>query len=135
MAAGGPRIRQQQCRAELRGLQPVKAIPDFSDTELWSVKTALKERFGRDVEVELAETELRLNPHTSQLTSCPAIYWNWDDCNFIISKTGEDRYRSQFFYRLHQMFSTGIEEYDDITECVVTLLQVQADQAALEAEK
>jgi hypothetical protein len=53
----------------------------------------------------------------------------------IISKTGEDRYRSQFFYRLHQMFSTGIEEYDDITECVVTLLQVQADQAALEAEK
>ena len=113
----------------------MKAIPDFSDTELWSVKTTLKERFDQNVEIELAEAELRLNPHSSQLTSCPALYWNWDNCNFVISKTGESRYRCQFFYRLHQMFGTGIEEYDDITECIVTLLQVQADKAALEAGK
>jgi hypothetical protein len=27
------------------------------------------------------------------------------------------------------MFGTGIEEYDDLSECLVTLLQVQADHA------
>jgi hypothetical protein len=28
------------------------------------------------------------------------------------------------------MYGTGVEEYDDLSECVVTLLQVQADHAA-----
>ena len=31
-----------------------------------------------------------------------------------------------------QMFGTGVEEYDDLTECVVSLLQVQADHHASE---
>ena len=28
------------------------------------------------------------------------------------------------------MYGTGIEEFDDLSECMVTLLQVQADQLA-----
>jgi len=28
------------------------------------------------------------------------------------------------------MYGTGIEEFDDLSECVVTLLQVQADYVA-----
>ena len=40
------------------------------------------------------------------------------------------RYRCQFYYRVHQMYGTGEEEYDDLSECMVTLLQVQADYAA-----
>jgi hypothetical protein len=28
------------------------------------------------------------------------------------------------------MYGTGVEEYDDLSECMVTLLQVQADYAA-----
>lgn len=112
----------------------MRTIPDFSDTEIWSIKTTLKERFGENVELELAETELRLSPHSTELSLCPAVFWNWDNCNFIVIKSGERRYRCQFFYRLHQIFGTGIEEYDDITECVVTLLQVQADHQAT-AEK
>lgn len=110
------------------------AIPDFNDTEIWSIKTTLKERFGENIEVELAETELRLNPHSPELSMCPAVFWNWDNCNFIMIKSGESRYRCQFFYRLHQMFGTGVEEYDDITECMVTLLQVQADHQAAEEQ-
>jgi len=47
-----------------------------------------------------------------------------------VFKTGDHNYRSQFYYRVHQMFGTGIEEYDDLSECVVTLLQVQADHTA-----
>jgi hypothetical protein len=30
------------------------------------------------------------------------------------------------------MYGTGIEEYDDLSECVVSLLQVQADHRARE---
>ncbi len=38
--------------------------------------------------------------------------------------------RCQFFYRRRQMYGTGIPEYDDLAECVVSLLQVQADRHA-----
>ncbi len=114
---------------------PVTAIPDFTDSECWAIRTSLSERFGRDIEVEQAETELRLNPHSTQLVPCPTVYWKVDDCNFLICKTGDSRYRNQFFYRVHQVFGTGIEEYDNITECVVTLLQVQADHSAMQQQE
>jgi len=32
------------------------------------------------------------------------------------------------------MYGTGVEEYDDLSECIVTLLQVQADFVAPENE-
>jgi hypothetical protein len=33
---------------------------------------------------------------------------------------------------VHRQFGTGVYEYDDLTECVVSLLQAQADHAAEE---
>ncbi len=102
-------------------------IPDFSDSELEVVREALAERWGRPVEVEVAEAEVRLNPHSFQLTTCPALYWEADGCHFVVVKTGSSRYRCQFYYRIRQMYGTGIEEYDDLGECVLTLLRVQAD--------
>lgn len=108
-------------------------VPDFSDNELWIIKSTLQERYGETPEVQLAETELRLDLSRTELTACPAAYWEVDGCHFVIAKTGENRFRCQFFYRVHQMYGTGHDEYDDLTECVVTLLQVQADQQAKEA--
>lgn len=108
------------------------AIPDFTESELWTVRKTLEERYRKAVEPDLVDTEMRLDPNSSELTPCPALYWNDDRANFIIVKMGEKRYKAQFFYRVHQMFGTGISEFDDITECVVTVLQVQADQWAKE---
>ena len=105
-------------------------IPDLSDSELWTVKTTLRERYGRDTDIELADSEIRLNVSDRDLTQCPVVYWGAEGCHFVVFKTGDHNYRSQFYYRVHQMFGTGIEEYDDLSECVVTLLQVQADHAA-----
>ena len=48
----------------------------------------------------------------------------------MVVKVGEGAYRSQLFYRVHQQFGTGVEEYNDLTECVVTLLQMQAGHEA-----
>ena len=104
-------------------------IEDFTDSELWIIKTTLKERYGADIEIMLGDTELRLNPYGTELTPCPAAYWEQDGCHFIVCKTGDSRYRCQFYYRVHKMYGTGVEEYDDLSECMVTLLQVQADFA------
>ena len=108
------------------------AIADFSEAEIWVIKSTLRERYGHDVEVELAATELRLDPASTQLAECPAVYWFYNGCNFIIVKTGDERYRAQFFYRVHQQYGTGIEEFDNLSDCTVTLLQVQADFDASE---
>ncbi len=107
-------------------------IADFTDSELWVLRTTLEERYGEPVEPMLADTEMRLDPHSTQLHECPAAVWQRDRCNFVIVKTGDQRYRCQFYYRLHQMYGTGVNEYDDLAQCAVTLLQVQADHDAQE---
>jgi hypothetical protein len=109
----------------------MSAIEDFTESELWIIGTTLEERYGREIEVQLADTELRLNPASTELTTCPAAFWEQDGCHFIVCKTGTPRYRCQFYYRIHEMYGTGIEEFDDLSECVVTLLQVQADHAVM----
>lgn len=108
----------------------MSSIEEFTESELWIIRTTLVERYGKEIDLHLADTELRLNPYSTELTACPAAYWQQDGCHFIICKTGSPRFRCQFYFRVHEMFGTGIEEFDDLSECVVTLLQVQADYVA-----
>jgi len=106
------------------------AIPDFADAERWCVETALLERYCRKVNVEPVDVELRLDPVIPQLTLCPALYWKEGDAACLITKVGDGRFRSQFFYSVREQYGTGQEEYDDLAQCVVTLLQKQADHEA-----
>jgi hypothetical protein len=108
----------------------MSAIEDFTESELWIIRTTLEERYGKPLDPILADTELRLNAFATELTNCPAAYWEDEGCHFIVCKTGSPRYRCQFYYRIHKMYGTGVEEYDDLSECMVTLLQVQADFVA-----
>jgi hypothetical protein len=105
-------------------------IPDFTDTELWIIQSTVDERWGKGVvELHLADVEMKLGLENATLSNCPAVFWVNGECNFVVTKTGEQRYRCQFFYNkdLEQQLSTGIKEYDDIATCIVTLLQAQAD--------
>jgi hypothetical protein len=102
-------------------------IPDFTESEIWTVRQTLRERYGEEVEPEIADTEVRLTPGAKELTVCPALYWEGRGAHFVLVKVGEDRFRGQFYYRLHQMFGAGIDEFDDVGDCTVTLLRVQAD--------
>ena len=111
-----------------------KAIPDFTDAERWCVETALLERYCRKVEVEQAEIELRLDPAMPLLTLCPALYWK-EGAAFVICKVGDGRFRSQFFYSGREQYGTGRQEYDDLAECVVTLLQLQAEHEVVRQKK
>lgn len=110
----------------------MRQIPDITETELWIVRTTLTERYGQPMTPEVADSEIRIEPSDRELTQVPVIFWQAEDCNFIIFKTGERNYRGQFFYRLYQQYGTGVREYDDLTECIVSLLQTQADYVAQE---
>ena len=108
-------------------------IPDFTDTELWVIRQAVAERFRKEVDIQQADAELRLDPGDRELTLCPVVYWRDGKAQFVIFKTGEKNYRNQFFYSVREQYGTGRDEYTDIGECVMTLLQVQADHAAKNA--
>ncbi len=100
---------------------------DYSPTEIAVVQETLFERYKRVVNVELADAELRLDPDSSTMTSCPTLFWQDEDVSFVVFKLGRFRYRSQFFYGPTEQFGTGREEYDDLGECLATLLRLQAD--------
>ena len=102
-------------------------IPDFNSAERWVIESALKERYGRFVPIELADSDLKLDPDTPVLTTCPTVFWSERGCNFLIFKTAEDRYRCQFFYSDEEQYGTGRAEFDELAECVSLLLQLQAD--------
>jgi hypothetical protein len=107
------------------------SIPDITETEMWVTRTTLKERFGRDMEIQVGDADIRLHPSDRELTPCPLLFWQSDDgCHFVVFKTGERNYRTQFYYEPYKQMGTGVTEYDDLTECVVAALQAQADHAA-----
>ena len=104
-------------------------IADFTDAERWIIRTTCNERWYKDrVELHAADVELRLDPGSDVLTECPALFWQVGDCSFVIIKTGEGRFRCHFFYKDElEQYGTGTNEYDDLAECAVALLRVQAD--------
>jgi hypothetical protein len=101
------------------------SIPGFSASDLSLVRACLKERFGHDVEVNEVETEVRLYPGDRELALCPALFWQQDKCSFVVSKTGPAGYRAMFYYSVKDRFGTGTEEYDNLGDCIITLLKVQ----------
>lgn len=101
-------------------------IPDFSETELWTVRSTLKERYGKEVETQLADTEVMLG-NASDMAWCPTLFWTAKGANFAIVKTGAKRYRAYFYYHPEHQLGTGIDSYDEIGDCVISVLQVEAD--------
>ena len=102
----------------------------MTDTERWIVQQSVNERYKREVVVQDVETEIRLYIDDSELTLCPGLYWHEQGCHFVLSATGDSRYRSMFFYHIRDHFATDQEEYDDIGDCVTTLLKMQAAEEA-----
>jgi len=104
----------------------MRKIPDFTDADRWMMETALKERYGRRIEVELADSEIRLDAASSEITVCPTFYWEDRGVEFVVFKVAENRYRSQFYYSVVEQYGTG-RDFDDLAECVMTTLKLQAD--------
>lgn len=105
----------------------MNTIPEFTDGEMQLAHQTLFERYGRIVPLQVADVELRLDPASEDLSSCPSLYWEERGAHFVVSKTGDARFRCQFFYSDVEQFGTGRDEYDSLGDCLVTLLRVQAD--------
>lgn len=102
-------------------------IADFTDSEQRLVSNVLFQRYGKFVPLQVADAELQLDMASEDLTPCPTLFWSELGAQFVLCKVGESRYRCQFFYSDAEQFGTGRNEYADIEECVMTLLQVQSD--------
>jgi len=46
----------------------------------------LMERYSEKKDVQIVDTETRLYTTDKELTECPALYWQDQDCHFIIAK-------------------------------------------------
>lgn len=101
-------------------------ISDFTDADRWVVETALEERYGRRVPVEMADSEIKLDQASAEITLCPTFYWEERGVEFVLFKMAEDRYRSQFYYSITEQYGTG-RDFDDLAACMTTTLRLQAD--------
>ena len=99
-------------------------FPDFSDDEIKIASDTLAEHYGEAKELQLADVELRLSKGDREH---PALYWVDGECHFLIAKLGPFHYHNQFFYGGNEQFGTSRDDYNDILDCTVTLLRLQAD--------
>jgi hypothetical protein len=104
----------------------MSGISDFTDADRWVAETALKERYGKIIGTEPADNEIKLDPASPHVTVCPTLYWEHNGVEFVIFKIGAELYRSQFFYSALEQFGTG-RDFDELAECEVTTLKLQAD--------
>ncbi len=102
-------------------------VPDFTEAELAIAAQVLRQRYGRDVEPELADSELGLEPGGNETTLAPTLFWTDRGAHFVVFKIADGCYRCQFFYSDADHYGTGRDTYDSLRECMVSLLQVQSD--------
>lgn len=102
------------------------AIQDFTEAELKLAGQTLLERYGHDVSIETGDAEIGIGDDPD-LTVCPVMYWKERGAQFVVVKTGDSRFRAQFFYSEAQQFGTGKNDFDNLGDCLVTVLQVQSD--------
>ena len=114
----------------------MSSIADITETEQWTVSSTLKERWPElSIELQLADVEIRMYPGDRELAECPAIFWQVDEASFIIIKVAEKVYRAQFYYRGYQQYGSGGKDFDDIADCLVTMLQVHTDRETVRSEE
>ena len=101
--------------------------PDFSDSELKLIGQTLFERYDRMVALQTGDAEIQLRPDSDVLDTCPVVHWEERGAHFVVFKLGDTRFKAQFFYNETTQYGTGKESFDNLGDCVVTLLQVQAD--------
>lgn len=101
-------------------------IADFDDADRWVVESALRQRYGKRLTVELADSEISLDTATNDVAVYPTFYWEEQNVEFVIFKMAENHYRSRFCYSLTEQYGTG-EDFADLAQCVTTTLRLQAD--------
>jgi hypothetical protein len=103
------------------------SIPKFTPADIETVRQLVHQKYQEMIQVQLADSELMLDPKREQPVSRPTLFWHVHGANFAVILNGLNRFQCQFFYTPHDQYGTGREEYDSLEQCVTTLLQVQAN--------
>lgn len=102
-------------------------IAQFAENELDQIKEILTEKYQKDVEIQLADCDILLNSDDQQTHNCATVFWYKDGVNFMVSKLNSTTYKAQFFYTPHEQFGTTDNDFKDLNQCVVAVLQSQDD--------
>ena len=101
---------------------------DFAESEITTIQNAVDTRWKKDKKkVHLADIEITRTAKDEKTTLCPAAVWETADCTFVVIKVDEFVYKSVFYYLGTKQIDTGISEYNDLSDCVLTLMKVQAN--------
>lgn len=104
------------------------SINDFSASDLKLIADTLVERYGKTIDTQRADIELNIDENVNEPTSCPAVYWEHEDCHFILAKATDNTFFAQYFYSdSEEQYGTGKSSYDGLHSCIIALLQAQAN--------
>ncbi|MBX2886132.1 MAG: hypothetical protein KTR32_39620 [Granulosicoccus sp.] len=103
-------------------------IPGFTDAEISTIRQVLTQAGLTDVDLQLADSEVVLDNVSRQPVICPSVFWHEQGANFVVAKTGPEKFKSRFFYTPHDQYGTGVKEYSMLKECVEAVLQLRSDQ-------
>ena len=100
---------------------------DFTESEIQIARELVDNRWREDKkDIHLADIEFTKKDE-EQATAYPALVWEDKSSTFVILKLGAFAYKSFFYFGMDKRFDTGVDEYNDLNECVDVLLKSQAD--------
>ena len=65
----------------------------------------------------------------------PAAVWEHKHYTFIVIKLGAFNYRSLFYFLRDKRFDAGVDQYNDLDECVDSIMKAQADFSLAKSTK
>ena len=102
---------------------------DYTDNELQNISEILNNHCTSEVEIHLADCEVRQDESSRKTVDRPAVFWQVNNCSFIIVKLDHNLFQGRYFYTPNDQFGEEHQRYADAGNCVSALLQSQADQA------
>ncbi|WP_148103032.1 hypothetical protein [Sulfuriflexus mobilis] len=73
-----------------------KKIPDFTDSQIWTVESTLAARFKKKIETQIIDSENRLHPHDRELPPVTGLYCEANDGHFVIFQTDRSNTAASF---------------------------------------
>ena len=101
---------------------------NYTERECQAVQQVLNERYKSPIEIHLADCEVQPDKELDERVECPAIFWSDLNCNFVLIEMADDEFKGFFFYQPDEHFASTQQPYSDAANCVIAILQSQADQ-------
>jgi len=102
------------------------ASADFTDREWQLVHELLRQRYGARVGLDPIEVDVA-SAADAESACCPGLHWCERGAHFVVVRIAGAAWRGQFFYDDETLLGPGERVFDDLGDCVTTLLRLQAD--------